>query len=200
MSPQKKIAPETRSPDAEPLIVALDVERIVCYVNPAGCLILGYPREEIVGQSWPARFVPRNDREAFQREFERWWKEGGPQEGQYPQFPLPTRGGGKRVLQWTAAPIPDASGNTTALLLTGEESPMQKQRIRKALNLSEVRLRAILDTVADGIITIDDRGRIESFNPAAEEIFGYTAEEVVGRNVSILMPEPDRSAHHRYLS
>lgn len=200
MSPQKKIAPETRSIDGEPLIAALDSERIVRYVNQAGCLILGYPSEEIVGQSWPARFVPRKDREAFEREFKRWWQKGGQPEARCSSFSLRTRDSGKRRLQWTAVAIPDASGNTAALLLYGEESSRQKQQIRKELYLSEERLRAILDTAVDGIITIDDHARIESFNRAAERMFGYAAKEVVGRNVRILMPEPDRSAHDRYLS
>jgi PAS domain S-box-containing protein len=65
---------------------------------------------------------------------------------------------------------------------------------------SRSRYKAIFETVVDGIITIDERGRIDAFNPAAERIFGYTAGEVIGRNVSLLMPEPDRSAHDGYLA
>jgi len=61
------------------------------------------------------------------------------------------------------------------------------------------RVQAIMDTVADAIITIDAWGGIASFNPAAERIFGYQASEVIGQNVSMLMPEPDRSRHDGYL-
>jgi PAS domain S-box-containing protein len=64
---------------------------------------------------------------------------------------------------------------------------------------SHERLRAILDTAVEGIITIDARGVIESFNRAAEKIFGYTAKEAIGRNVSILMPEPFRHQHDGYM-
>ncbi|SDZ95118.1 PAS domain-containing sensor histidine kinase [Pedobacter hartonius] len=60
-------------------------------------------------------------------------------------------------------------------------------------------LHAIIETAIDGIITIDSRGKMESINPAALKLFGYTAEEVMGHNISMLMPEPEQSAHDHYL-
>lgn len=64
---------------------------------------------------------------------------------------------------------------------------------------SDSRLLTILDTVVDAVITIDERGVVLSFNRAAERIFGYRAQEVIGRNVDMLMPEPYHSEHDRYL-
>ena len=58
-----------------------------------------------------------------------------------------------------------------------------------ALQEAELRTRAILDTAADGIIVISQSGIIQSFNPAAERIFGYAAAGVLGLNVNVLMPE-----------
>jgi two-component system, LuxR family, sensor kinase FixL len=60
-------------------------------------------------------------------------------------------------------------------------------------------LRALLDAAVDAVVVIDGSGRIESFNRAAERLFGFSAAEAVGRNVSTLMPEPDRSAHDAYV-
>jgi len=61
------------------------------------------------------------------------------------------------------------------------------------------RWRAIVESAVDAIIVIDRRGRIESFNPAAERMFGYAASDVLGQNVSILMPAPHAAQHDGYL-
>jgi two-component system, LuxR family, sensor kinase FixL len=64
----------------------------------------------------------------------------------------------------------------------------------------EALLRAIIETSPDGLVTIDQTGIIQSFNPAASKMFGYRAEEVIGRNVSCLMPSPDHERHDGYLA
>jgi two-component system sensor kinase FixL len=61
-------------------------------------------------------------------------------------------------------------------------------------------LIAIIQNAIDGIITIDERGRIESINPSACKLFDYTPDEAIGKNVSILMPPPDQAQHDEYLN
>jgi two-component system sensor kinase FixL len=68
-----------------------------------------------------------------------------------------------------------------------------------AQSLAEARWRAIIDSAVDGIIVIDAQGRIESFNPAAQRLFGYTEQELIGQNVRVLMPSPYREEHDGYL-
>ncbi|MEM6395724.1 MAG: PAS domain-containing sensor histidine kinase [Bacteroidota bacterium] len=72
-----------------------------------------------------------------------------------------------------------------------------KQRLETETNL---RLRAVIETAIDGIITIDAKGKIDSINRAARELFGYSTEELIGHNVNILMPEPYHAEHDGYIS
>ena len=69
-------------------------------------------------------------------------------------------------------------------------------------NLSDLalRLKAIIDTAIDGIITIDDKGIVETINPAAADLFGYDPQEVIGQNVKMLMPSPYHEEHDGYLT
>lgn len=83
------------------------------------------------------------------------------------------------------------------------ERKRMEQELRRGLEeraQAEERMRSVVNHVVDAIITIDENGIVATFNPAAEKIFGYTADEVIGRNVSLLMPEPDRSRHDSYIA
>jgi len=82
------------------------------------------------------------------------------------------------------------------------ELQLEHSRLRNTtveLAAHEARLTALLNTVVDAIVTIDARGNIESFNPAAQRMFGYTASEVLGQNVKMLMPAPYHEEHDGYL-
>jgi len=82
----------------------------------------------------------------------------------------------------------------------GDSTDTARSVAESALRDTAERLRAILETAVEGIITINERGVIESFNPAAEKIFGYSSAEVVGKNVQVLMPSPYREEHDSYLA
>lgn len=75
----------------------------------------------------------------------------------------------------------------------------QSRRAEISLAETRARNRAILDVAIDGIITIDHHGIIQTMNPSAVRMFGYSAEEAIGQNVSLLMPAPYRAEHDGYL-
>lgn len=75
----------------------------------------------------------------------------------------------------------------------------RRKAAEEALRDSEARVRAILDSAVDAVITIDTHGTIRDVNTAATRLFGYTAGELLGANVSLLMPAPHRDEHDGYL-
>src|SRR5262245_52487014 len=85
-------------------------------------------------------------------------------------------------------------------MMAGNSGTGEAQGAKKLdFNASDPLLRSIVDTVRDAMIVIDEAGSILFFSATAERMFGYSAEEVMGRNVSILMPSPDREAHNGYM-
>ncbi len=106
---------------------------------------------------------------------------------------------GRRIdVSLTVSPIRDSTGRIVGASLIARDITQRKE-IERALRESEAKARGILDTAVDAIITISERGIVESFNNAAEQLFGYAASEVIGKNVSMLMPEPYHSSHDTYL-
>jgi PAS domain S-box-containing protein len=75
-----------------------------------------------------------------------------------------------------------------------------RRRTETALRASEKKLSAMVDHAVDGLISVDQNGTVEHFNPACERLFGFCADEVIGRNIKMLMPEPYRSKHDDYLA
>jgi diguanylate cyclase (GGDEF)-like protein/PAS domain S-box-containing protein len=73
------------------------------------------------------------------------------------------------------------------------------KQVKGELEKSHYQLQSIIRNVMDGIIMINELGEIQGFNPAAEEIFGYSQQDALGKNMKMLMPEPDRGRHDSYI-
>ncbi|MFZ0254310.1 MAG: PAS domain S-box protein [Gammaproteobacteria bacterium] len=97
-------------------------------------------------------------------------------------------------------PLPYGGGDEIGIL--ADNFRLLAERVTtqvRDLEEKEARLRSIIDTAVDGIIVINEEGKVEAFNPGAERIFGYRAAEVMGRNVNMLMASPDREQHDEYI-
>jgi PAS domain S-box-containing protein len=102
------------------------------------------------------------------------------------------------IALWGLSALAVALGLVLGILIARRASRAISERARQ-LRHQEARTRSILNSTADGIITIDERGTVRSFNRSAERMFGYRAEEVIGKNVKMLAPSPYRDEHDGYL-
>jgi PAS domain S-box-containing protein len=183
--------------DTAPVIVlVLGPDGRVLRFNPFMERLTGRRLDEAKGRDWFDTFLPERDREPIRALFRRAL---GDQRTRANVNPILTRDGREIDIEWYDAPLRGPDGALVGLLCVGQDIT-ERKRAEEALRNTEHRLQAILSTAADGIITIDQHGTIQSTNPAAERLFGYPAAEMVGQNVKMLMPPPYRDEHDGYLA
>ncbi len=110
------------------------------------------------------------------------------------------RRAGGAPTRWFSMRITAFDGGGPARLVVAREDVTERRQAETALRQSMNRTQLILDSAVDGIITIDETGTIASVNPAGERMFGYATSELVGRNVSVLMPSSEGKAHGGHIS
>lgn len=165
------------------------------YTNPRWQEITGKTLEESLGEGG-LQAIASDDREAVVAEWQA-CVEAGREFSR--EFRCTRSAEDVRWVYSRAAVVRSATGLVSGYVGTLEDITERKQ-VGEALSRSEERLRAVVNNMVNGLITIHEHGSIESFNPAAEKIFGYEAAEVIGQNVKLLMPEPYHSEHDGYLS
>ncbi len=177
-------------------IIVIDGKGLIKAFNPAAERLFGYPAAEVLGQNVKL-LMPGPDRDQHDRYLANYLETGIPRiigtgrevRGQRKDgstFPLHLSVGRMEL---------DGEPAFTGIL----HDLSRRVEIEEALRKSEERLRSIVESAVDGIVVIDDRGTIQSFNPSAERLFGYRLNEVLGHNVSMLMPSPDRERHDGYI-
>jgi two-component system sensor kinase FixL len=182
---------------ANVIILVLGTDGEVRFINHKGCEVLECDESAILGENWFEKFVPASIRETVFTVFEG-LRVGESSNVEFAENPVTTATGTEKLIAWRNTLIRNAKGQVHEILSTGEDVTVQRQT-EKALVESETTLRAILETCVDGIITIDEDGRILTFNPAAVRIFGYAPVEIIGQAVNLLMPDPYRGHHPAYI-
>lgn len=177
-------------------IITINEKGVIETVNPAAAQIFEYTPEELIGKNVNI-LMPE------------------PDHSNHDQYMQNYKGSGiKKIIGIGREVIgKKKSGKLFPFLLGISEIKLEEKtiysgiihdlskikRAERALKESENRINAIINSAVDGIISINDRGYILSVNPSAAKIFGYKEEEIIGKSVNMLMPEPDRSRHDGYL-
>jgi len=159
---------------AESLILILDPHGRIAFFNRKVEEITGYKAEEVLGKEWISLFVPREHRRDCQRLLD-----SLPEESPIPrrvQYPILSKEGEQIPIAWDRTLIRDQHGKMEAVLSVGHDltgtSILEEERFRN---------QTILDSIADGVFTVDQDFRITSFNNAAARITGFTKEEAIGQ-------------------
>ena len=177
-------------------IFALDNDGRVTSWNPGAKLIKGWSEAEVLGRHL-SMFYPDEDVAA-----------GKPDEalslaretGRFSEEAVRVRKDGSTFFaQVTITALHDEQGRACGFSTITRDITRQRETAQSVVAREE-HLRSILATVPDAMVVIDEAGLITSFSKAAERLFGYREDEVMGRNVSMLMPSPDRERHDSYLA
>lgn len=194
---------------SEVSIIATDPEGVITIFNAGAERMLGYSAAEMVGRETPA--IVHLPEEVAARGAELTAARGRPVAG-FRVFVEPLEHANSDAHEWTyvhrdgrqfpvslvATALRGTDGRVVGYLGIAQDITERKQA-ETILREQAEHTRAIVDNMVDGVIAIDQQGIIASFNLAAERLFGRRAEEVVGKNISMLMPSPHREAHDGYL-
>ncbi len=181
-------------------LLLLDPDGRILSWNRGAELIKGYGADEIVGRHFSCLYPPEDIAVGVpERELE-----NAAATGHFATIGERVRKDGSRFLAEVVITANRASDGTLHGFGEITRDITERTAAEAVVKASETRLLSliatVLDTVVDGLITIDRNGIIQSFNKACVSLFGYTADEVVGQNVRILMPEPYHSEHDHYVS
>jgi two-component system sensor kinase FixL len=177
-------------------IVVIDAKGVIRLANPACRRLFGYAQEELVGTTLH-RLVPLEHRDKHDQYIEDYFRTGLRRIiGIGRDVDVVRRDG---VVLPVHLAVSEVSVDGTTLFAGFFRNLSEHRRNAEAIHVHEARISAILEAVVDAIVTIDEHGIIESVNSAFERTFRYTPEDVIGKNVSMLMGSPHREDHDRYL-
>lgn len=193
------------------MLLGLDTKARITLLNPKGHELLRTGGADVRGKDWIAEFLPPEVRKDVREMFDGAMAGKVEMPAQF-QNEVLTFDGRRRMFNWQNLLLRDSTGAVSGVLSSGEdvtdiqdaETELKSRRqqlvqARHDLVSAEQMMAAIVENAVEGIITINEQGIVQSANKAAQRIFGYEQPELIGRNVSMLMPSPDREQHDGYL-
>src|SRR5712671_3169743 len=176
-------------------IVSKTLDGTITSWNAGATNILGYEADEMIGQPI-TRIIPPELHEEEKQILARLHRGERIEHSETIRLAKD----GRRVdISLTVSPLFNQSGKVVGASKVARDIT-ERKLAEQALRETAARLRALTETAVDGVILIDARGVVLMFNPACEKLFGYSAEEVIGENVKMLMPQPYRHEHDRYIT
>ena len=178
-------------------VILIDARGGILMFNPACEKLFGYPADEVVGLNVKV-LMPTSYREAHDGYLHNYHVSGERKIiGIGREVVGQRKDGSTFLMHLSVGETRQATGESIFVGVVHDLT--ERERIERELRESAARLRAVVDTAVDGVILIDSDGIILKFNPACERLFKYQADEVLGENVRMLMPEPYRSEHDGYI-
>lgn len=177
-------------------VVEFDMDGVILTANDAFLRLMGDVLEDIQGKHHSIFVSPEYKNTS---EYKQFWESLKAGEYQVAEYKRLAKDGHEVWIQGSYNPILDEEGKPYKIVKFVADITNRKAA-EAALKEREARISAIVDSTVDGMILIDDSGIVQTFNPACERIFGYSASDVIGKNVSMLMPEPYRHEHNGYLN
>jgi two-component system sensor kinase FixL len=176
-------------------IVSKTLDGTISSWNAGATNILGYEADEMIGQPI-TRIIPPELHQEEKQILVRLHR--GERIQHYETIRLAKDG--RRVdISLTVSPLFNQSGKVVGASKVARDIT-ERKLAEQALRETAARLRTLTETAVDGVILIDARGVVLMFNPACEKLFGYSADTVIGENVKMLMPQPYRHEHDRYIT
>lgn len=163
---------------------------VITLMNSAGADVLGFGSSDDLLGKYFYEFVHKDFKDIIKNEMQALLEETW--------MPIRLMRSDGKIIDAELAAMPLSRDATNTVMLVARDTSERKRAV-EALISRDSHLRGIMDTVIDGIVTIDLKGIVQSFNKSAERIFGYMGHEVIGKNISALMPDPHSTNHDGYL-
>ena len=177
-------------------IITIDEAGIIESANAAAARLFGYQPDALIGSN-VAMLMPPADGNRHVGYIARYVNTGEAHViGKGRELVAKRRDGSVFPIELSVSAVPGDDGRHFTGIVRDVSA---RKKADEALRESRAKIQAVLDTAVDAILTIDDQGTIESANPATGRLFGYAVQDLIGRNVSVLMTASDRSKHDAHI-